>query len=106
MHPLILLPLLSLTLAACVMEAPMPMPAPGPGPGPKPDPTVYSDLSQCGGNALHALVGLPATSLPDRGSWGALRVVKPGMMVTMDYSATRLNVQVDDADRIVALRCG
>jgi hypothetical protein len=94
MRPLFTVPLLCLSLAACI-----PMP-------PTAEPTSLADLSQCGGNALHVLVGQPATTLPDRGGWGTLRVIKPGMMVTMDYSASRLNVHVDDADRILALDCG
>ena len=104
MRVLFLLPLICLTLTACEMA--MPGPGPGPGPGPKPDPGPMVDLSQCGGNALLALVGQPATTLPDHGGWGALRVVRPGMMVTMDYSATRLNVHVDGAGKILALDCG
>lgn len=94
MRPLILVPVLSVLLAACLPVMP--------GPPPRP----LADLSQCGGNALHALVGQPATTLPDKGGWGALRIIKPGMMVTMDYSATRLNVRVDNADIILALDCG
>ena len=97
MRPLIppsLLLLLALTTAACVPIMQDATPAP------------LADLSQCGGNALHVLVGPPATTLPDKGGWGTLRVIKPGMMVTMDYSATRLNVHVDGADTILALDCG
>jgi hypothetical protein len=94
MRPLITLPLLCLSLAACI-----PM-------GLTPAPTPLADLGACGGNPLHVLVGQPATTLPDKGGWTALRVIKPGMMVTMDYSATRLNVRVDGAGRILALDCG
>lgn len=94
MRLMILVPGLCLTLAAC-----LPIP-------PDPAPTPLADLSQCGGNGLHALVGQRSTALPDKGGWGALRVIKPGMMVTMDFSATRLNVHVDHAGRILALDCG
>lgn len=97
MRPLIppfLLLSLALTAGACVPVMQDATPSP------------LADLSQCGGNALHVLVGHPATTLPDKGGWGALRVIKPGMMVTMDYSATRLNVHVDGADTILALDCG
>lgn len=34
------------------------------------------------------------------------RVLKPGQMVTMEFVAGRLNIDVDDADTIVNLRCG
>ncbi len=109
MHPLILLSAprkliqhlaqslaASLTLVACVPVMS----------GTTPPPVLLADLGACGGNALHALVGHPATTLPDKGGWGALRIIKPGMMVTMDYSATRLNVRVDGSDKILALDCG
>lgn len=94
MRPLAFLPALALTLSACVPVVT------------GTEPTPLADLSQCGGTALHVLVGQPATTLPDAGGWTVLRVIQPGMMVTMDYSATRLNVRVDEADRILALDCG
>lgn len=94
MRHLVLMSVLGLALTACLPAPPAPAPMP------------LADLSTCGGNALHVLVGQPATTLPDTGGWGALRVIKPGMMVTMDYSATRLNVRVDAADLILSLDCG
>ena len=60
----------------------------------------------CGAARLAGYVGGPVTDLPAYGPWGVLRVIRPGMMVTMDYSATRLNAQVDRAGRILALSCG
>lgn len=36
----------------------------------------------------------------------SVRVIKPGMMVTMDFVESRLNVDVDEAGVIVNLRCG
>lgn len=35
-----------------------------------------------------------------------VRVIKPGQMVTMDYIGTRVNIDVDDRNRITAIRCG
>lgn len=34
------------------------------------------------------------------------RILRPGMAVTMDYSPTRLNIEVDTAERIVRVQCG
>lgn len=34
------------------------------------------------------------------------RVLKPGQMVTMEYLAGRLNVDVNDRNAITGLRCG
>lgn len=35
-----------------------------------------------------------------------VRVIRPGMAVTMDYRAGRLNLELDDAGRIVKASCG
>ncbi|URW76826.1 I78 family peptidase inhibitor [Sphingomonas donggukensis] len=36
----------------------------------------------------------------------AVRVIRPGMAVTMDYRAGRLNITLDEKDMVTALRCG
>ncbi len=36
----------------------------------------------------------------------AARVIKPDMMVTMDYRGDRLNIRLDDAGNIIAITCG
>jgi hypothetical protein len=36
----------------------------------------------------------------------SVRVIKPGMMVTMDFNGVRLNLRVDEAGRILAANCG
>jgi hypothetical protein len=60
----------------------------------------------CGAETLGAYLGHPVGDLPATGPWGTLRVIRPGMMVTMDYSATRLNARVDPQDKILDLSCG
>ena len=35
-----------------------------------------------------------------------VRVIKPGMAVTMDYREDRVNIDVDNNNRIVSVRCG
>lgn len=35
-----------------------------------------------------------------------VRMVRPGQMVTMEYDAGRLTLELDAAGRIVAARCG
>ena len=35
-----------------------------------------------------------------------VRVIRPGMAVTMDYRADRLNIEIDDDNRIVRVHCG
>ena len=63
-------------------------------------------INQCGAAALQVLVGQPVSVLPDIGPWTAKRIIQPGQLITQDFSATRLNVQVDGAGRILALTCG
>jgi Peptidase inhibitor I78 family len=36
----------------------------------------------------------------------AVRVIKPDMMVTMDYRGDRLNIRVDAAGEIIEITCG
>lgn len=80
-----------LTLAAC-------QPAPGPDvPGP---------ADHCGAADYAHLIGqhrdAAATIRPD----GPIRLIGPDTAVTMDYSASRLNV-IHDADGIItAIECG
>jgi peptidase inhibitor I78 family protein len=75
------------------------------GPGPKPD------AGTCNAAAARALAGRPATeelvaeALALTGARQA-RVIHPGMMVTMDYSADRLNVHVGPDGRVERLACG
>ncbi|GGA81685.1 hypothetical protein GCM10011521_20020 [Arenimonas soli] len=35
-----------------------------------------------------------------------VRVIKPGMMVTMDYREDRVNLDVDDDGKVLTVRCG
>lgn len=64
------------------------------------------DLSSCGAEGLAGLIGQPQTALPATGGWGALRMLSPGSAMTMDYSETRLNVNIDGHGIILALSCG
>jgi hypothetical protein len=67
--------------------------------------------SGCRAEAAAALVGLAATA-----ALGAealrlsaarrLRWIRPGDMVTMDYSQERLNIHLDPAGRVERLACG
>lgn len=35
-----------------------------------------------------------------------VRVIKPGQMVTMDYNPNRVNIDVNDRNEVIAVRCG
>ena len=64
------------------------------------------DRNACGADGMQGLIGkdravLAAMALP-RGT----RIITPGMAVTEDYSASRLNIDIDARDRIAGLWCG
>ncbi len=46
------------------------------------------------------------TRLTKKAGAARSRVVRPGMMVTMDYRMDRLNVRVGKSGRIIRLTCG
>lgn len=63
------------------------------------------DPATCGADGYQSLVGaqLAAVSLPaDLDA----RVIEPGMAVTMDFRASRLNIEVDEAGVIERVYCG
>lgn len=75
---------------------------PGKGLSQMPKPPAGS----CGADALQGLVGQPAGVLETMRFGQVVRVIHPGMAVTMDYSPDRLNIEVD-ADKIISrVSCG
>lgn len=60
----------------------------------------------CGAAELQDLVGQPATRLQTMRFAGPVRIIRPNMAVTMDFLADRLNIYIDEAEMIVAIRCG
>lgn len=75
---------------------------PFPAPAPQPDPVENA----CGAAELQGLVQQPASVLETMRFRGPLRIIRPGMAVTMDFSPERLNIEVSDEDRIVRVYCG
>lgn len=93
MHRLtLILPLLA--LAACTMETTPVTPPPMP------------PENACGAADLQTLVGQPASVLDTMRFAQPVRVIRPGMAVTMDYRADRLNIEIDKAERIIRVTCG
>ena len=85
-----------LLLGACV-PAPVPPPILPPGQG---------AAAACGAKDLQGLVGRPAWVLMFMKFGQTVRIIRPGMAVTMDYSAERLNIEIDPVERIAAVYCG
>ena len=70
-------------------------------------PSVASEpLGSCGADGLQALVGQPASVLETMRFGQEMRLIRPGMAVTMDYSPDRLNITTDDQDIIDRVYCG
>lgn len=88
--------LLALPLAAC---APMPPAAPPPGAG------------QCVAAPAAWAIGKAATDAVveqvrlDTGSQ-LVRVLRPGQVVTLEFSAQRVNVKVNERNAIIGVTCG
>lgn len=97
-------PLATLTLlAGCA--------SPGLAPGPATGPTGAPLGGTCDAAPAQSLVGQNNTAKvveAARVRSGALmvRVLRPGQMVTKEFDAQRLNLEVNAAGRIIAVRCG
>ena len=82
----------ALMVSACVPGDPPPAP-----------PVVTEDA--CGAGALQYLVGQSAAALETMKFGKTVRILRPGMAVTMDYRADRLNIAVDANGRIERVYC-
>ena len=60
----------------------------------------------CGARALASLVGRPESVLAVMTFPAPTRIIHPGEAVTMDYSAERLNILIDDKGLIDRVNCG
>lgn len=82
--------------------------APETNPAPEPpvagaDPAV---TDTCGMAQHAALIGKPVTDAGVPAEGPQVRHIRPDSQVTMDFSPTRLNIDIDSAGVITALRCG
>lgn len=87
------LPILSLpflALAACTEDT---LPA-----------TTEPGADTCGAAEVEPLIGQPITSY-EAPPGKAVRIIRPGDPVTMDFRPDRLNISLDETDRIVAVEC-
>jgi Peptidase inhibitor I78 family len=75
---------------------------PAPAPPVTPDPAADT----CNMAQYASLVGKPSTDAGVPPASATVRIIKPGDQVTMDFSATRLNIEVGADGTITAVRCG
>ena len=102
---------LAFALAACTTAGEPSASEPTPVNG-SPPLVIGGDFSEsCDAKAAEQYIGQvldEALSERAKAATGArgVRVIRPGMAVTMDYRAGRLNIEVDKAGRIVKVHCG
>jgi len=91
---------LLLALAACASPAPLPSEDPG-----------STGRAACDAGTAQWAVGKPATAdtiervrVDSRSR--VVRVLHPGQMVTMEFSAERVDIRVDGNNVILAVTCG
>ena len=90
--------LIPLCLAACVEAESQPYPGDISPPMPPED--------SCGAPDLQFLRGQPETVLQTMKFGVPVRIIRPGMAVTMDYNPTRLNIEIDETGEIFRISCG
>jgi hypothetical protein len=68
---------------------------------PMPDPPAT-----CGADGLQGLIGQSEAVLATMRFAQPIRIIRPGMAVTMDYNPNRLNIEVDGFGQIIRVSCG
>ena len=68
-------------------------------------------VGQCSADPIQSLVGNAfsealVVDAQKRSGARAVRVIRPGQAVTMDYREDRLNIALDARDNVESLRCG
>ena len=95
------LPLLALaSLSACIIPIPVPNGTPGS--------IVVDPGDSCGARSLQNFVGQPATVAEATTFQGAaaVRVLRPGDVITQEVNPARVNFRADAAGTIVVVDCG
>lgn len=60
----------------------------------------------CGANQFASLVGTPGDEVKDQMFPAGTRVLRPGMVMTMDYRGDRLNVVIGESGKVERVHCG
>ena len=104
-------------LSACTEQAPPAAPAdetPAPAPAePRPtppasgEPATPAPADACGAAERQDWIGRARSDLPGPPAGAAWRIFETGQPVTTDYSANRLNIEIDpDSQTVIRLTCG
>lgn len=97
----------ALGLTACSSYGPATATATAPASPPAPPPAA----SQCNAQPAQFAVGQSSTSsvmesARVRSGAQMARILRPGQIITKEFDAQRLNLEVDASGRILAVRCG
>ncbi|MBD3895538.1 hypothetical protein IEI94_06705 [Halomonas sp. ML-15] len=97
----------SLALAACTTAGPSSVPR---DPAPEP-PSVTQRGDTCGARSVQDRVGrdfdeMLRSAIEEESGAAVVRVLRPGDAATMDHRPDRLNIRLDDDDRIEQITCG
>lgn len=69
------------------------------------DPAMPSLSDACGAAAHQGLIGQPADAWKAAGIKDTVRVIPAGSAITADYSPQRMNIELDEKNRISAVAC-
>jgi hypothetical protein len=72
----------------------------------EPVPVATQPADTCGAGVWQGFLGAQLSELQVAGLPTATRIIRPGQAVTMDFSESRLNIQLDAQDRVVRAYCG
>ena len=70
--------------------------------------TSTSPEDACGASQYQSLVGQDRAAVAEAGLVAGpnVRILTPGSVMTMDYRADRVNVELDEDDKVVRIHCG
>jgi hypothetical protein len=88
-------------MSACTV--PREMPRPG---TPDAPPAPLPENDTCGAGPFAGMVGQDSTALERVLIMREVRVIRPGMPVTADFSAERINFLINETGRIAQITCG
>src|SRR5690242_13154636 len=88
--------------ASSAPATPQSEPAP---PAATPPPATTAE-DTCNMAQYSALIGKPATDSAVPAAGPTVRLIRPGTQVTMEFMATRLNIEINSAGVITGVRCG
>jgi hypothetical protein len=64
------------------------------------------DVGSCPAGELTGYVGQPESATDEIAYDGIVRVIQPGMVITMDFNPDRLNFEIGEDGRIARIYCG